>query len=116
MCHQGFNRNLTKLREYFLYTKKTKIMTLFNNSSPPRHPIAPFWRVSTERKQCMLFCVSRSQTNTFSTFIYTLVGMEGAADTEQHTPVMSSGTIAVYGGPESIKHILNCVHDMRVSN
>uniref|UniRef100_A0A672QF11 DNA topoisomerase n=1 Tax=Sinocyclocheilus grahami TaxID=75366 RepID=A0A672QF11_SINGR len=30
----------------FLCAKKTKIMTLFNNWSPPRHPIAPFWRVS----------------------------------------------------------------------
>ncbi len=27
--HQGFNRNFTKLREYFLYAKKTKITTLF---------------------------------------------------------------------------------------
>ncbi len=31
MWHQGFNRNFTKLREYFLYAKKT---TLFNSSSP----------------------------------------------------------------------------------
>ncbi len=29
------HRNFTKLREYFLYAKKTKITTLFNNSSPP---------------------------------------------------------------------------------
>ncbi len=28
------------LREYFLYAKKTKITTLFNNSCPPRHPSA----------------------------------------------------------------------------
>ncbi len=26
--------------------KKTKITTLFNNSSPLRHPVAPFWRVT----------------------------------------------------------------------
>ncbi len=34
--NQGFNRNFTKLREYFLYVKKTKIMTLFNSLSPLR--------------------------------------------------------------------------------
>ncbi len=31
MWNQWFNRNFMKLREYFLCTKKTKIMTLFNN-------------------------------------------------------------------------------------
>ncbi len=31
MWHQGFNRNFTKLRDYFLCAKKTKIMSLFNN-------------------------------------------------------------------------------------
>ncbi len=36
----GFNRNFTKLWEYVLYAKYTKTMTLFNNSSPPHHPIA----------------------------------------------------------------------------
>ncbi len=50
--HQWFNHNFMKLGDYFLYTKKTKITTWFNNLSPPRHPIATFWRVSTERKQC----------------------------------------------------------------
>ncbi len=34
MWHQWFNHNFTKLRDYFLCAKKTKIMTLFNNSSP----------------------------------------------------------------------------------
>ncbi len=29
--------------------KENKIMTLFNNSSPSRHPSAPLWRLS----QCM---------------------------------------------------------------
>ncbi len=29
IVHQWFNHNFTKLREYFLYAKKTKIMTLF---------------------------------------------------------------------------------------
>ncbi len=37
----------------FLCTKKTKIMTFFNNSSPSCHTIVPFWRVSSERKQHM---------------------------------------------------------------
>ncbi len=37
---------------------KIKTATLFNNLSSPRHPIVPFWRVSIERKQQMLFCVS----------------------------------------------------------
>ncbi len=37
MWHQWFNRNFTNLREYFLCPKK-KIMNLFNNLSPPRHP------------------------------------------------------------------------------
>ncbi len=47
MWHQGFNRNFTKLREYVLCAKKTKITTLFNNSSPP-HPVCcgspPLWK------------------------------------------------------------------------
>ncbi len=34
--------NFTKQWEYFLYAKKTKISTLFNNSSPPRHCSAIF--------------------------------------------------------------------------
>ncbi len=29
---------ITKLQEYILCAKKTKIMILFNNSSPPLHP------------------------------------------------------------------------------
>ncbi len=33
MWHQWFNCNFTNLREYFLCAKKTKIITLFNNSS-----------------------------------------------------------------------------------
>ncbi len=58
MWHQGLNCNFMKLWDYFSCTKKIKTMTLFNNLSPPRHPIVPFWRVSTERKQHMLFCFS----------------------------------------------------------
>ncbi len=55
ICHQWFNRNVMKLREYFLYAKKTKMTTLFNNST-----ITPFWRVTTGRKLRMLFCVSHA--------------------------------------------------------
>ncbi len=51
MWQQWFNNNCTKLQEYFLCTKKTKIMTLLNNSSC--HFIAPFWTVKNSIKQCM---------------------------------------------------------------
>ncbi len=37
MWHPWFNQNFKTLREYILCTKKTKITTLFNNSSPPNH-------------------------------------------------------------------------------
>ncbi len=35
MRHQWFSRNFTKLREYFLCVKKTKITTLFVSSASP---------------------------------------------------------------------------------
>ncbi len=41
MWHLWLNRNFMKLWEYFWCGKKTKIMTLFNNSSP-RHCPLPF--------------------------------------------------------------------------
>ncbi len=56
MWHQGFNRNFTKLHKYFLCTKKTKIMTLFNSSSPP-HPVCcgvymlPHWSESKRMRR-----------------------------------------------------------------
>ncbi len=56
MWHQGFNRKFTKLREYFLCVKKTKILTLFNNSSPPCHPIAPSWIVSHTKTTNAILC------------------------------------------------------------
>ncbi len=34
-----FNCNFTELREYFLCAKKTKIMSLFNNSPLPRQSL-----------------------------------------------------------------------------
>ncbi len=61
MWHQWLNFNFVKLQEYFLCSKKTKIMTLFNNSSPPSYCLPPFWRVSQcirtlypKHKQCWL--------------------------------------------------------------
>ncbi len=47
MWHQRFNHNFITLREYLLCTKnkKTKIKTLFNNSSPAIYHLPPLWRV-----------------------------------------------------------------------
>ncbi len=56
MWHQRFNRNFTKLREYFLCAKKKK--RLYSTIRLLRVTLVPLWRVSTERKQPMLFCVS----------------------------------------------------------
>ncbi len=52
MWHQWFNLNFTKLREYFLCARKTKIMTLFNNSSPPRHPGAILGSITYVNNVC----------------------------------------------------------------
>ncbi len=57
MWHQGFNRNFTKLREYFLCKKKKK-KGLYSTIRLLRVTLAPFWRVSAGCKQRMLFCVS----------------------------------------------------------
>ncbi len=49
--------------ENILYTKKTKITTLFNNLSPLRLlrvSVVPFWRVFAGRKLRTLFCVRRT--------------------------------------------------------
>ncbi len=40
------NFNFPKLQEYFLCAKKTKIITLFNNSSHLSYRLPLFWRVS----------------------------------------------------------------------
>ncbi len=63
MWHQGFNRNFTKLQDYFLCAKKTKITTLFNNSSPLHHPgailrmqlmyVDTLFKLWSECKQCI---------------------------------------------------------------
>ncbi len=79
MWHQWFNLNFTKLREYFLCARKTKIMTLFNNSSPPRHPGAILGSITYVNNVCThIRCLRSDQSvNNVSTY--------GAADTEQHT-------------------------------
>ncbi len=58
--------NFTKLWEYFLYTKKTKITTLFNNSSPPRHRSVIFEYPPDANS--IVLC-QLSQTEKLSTFI-----------------------------------------------
>ncbi len=75
MWHQWFKRNFTKLREYFLCAKKTKIMNLFNNSSPPCHPGA--MRIVVYVVYALIW--------TKTTYPH------GAADTEQHTLFTFSG-------------------------
>ncbi len=89
MWHQGFNRNFTKLWEYFLYAKKTKIMTLFNNSSPPHHCSTILESIHWTQTAYAVLCQPH-HTDMFSTFIYALIWTKtayscGAADTEQHT-------------------------------
>ncbi len=46
IVHQWFNHNFTKLREYFLCAKKTKI-TLLDDSSTPRHHSAILESIAT---------------------------------------------------------------------
>ncbi len=60
-CHQWFNLNFMKRREYFLHAKKIKITYLFNNLSPMSLliTVATFWRISTGRKRRTLFCQLR---------------------------------------------------------
>ncbi len=55
MWHQWFNRNVMKLREYFLYAKKKKDYSTIRLLCVS---VAPFWRISAGRKLCTLFCVS----------------------------------------------------------
>ncbi len=71
MSHQWFNRNFTKLREYFLCAKKTKITTLFNNSSSPRHPGAILDSITYVNNVCMQIRCLRSEqsVNNVSAYI-----------------------------------------------
>ncbi len=63
MWHQRFNRNFTKL---WVYAKKTKITTFIQQFSTPT---SPFWSVFTERKQSMLFSVSRTTRICFYVYL-----------------------------------------------
>ncbi len=66
MWYQGFNRNFTKLREYFLYAKKTKITSLFNNLSPPRHPSAILESIHWTQTAYAVLCQLRHADTLFS--------------------------------------------------
>ncbi len=68
MRHQEFNRNFTKLQEYFLYVKKTKIMTLFNNSSPPCHHSAILKSIHWTQTAYAVLC-QLHHTDTLFSFI-----------------------------------------------
>ncbi len=60
ICHQWFNLNFMKRREYFLYANKIKRMTLFQqiiSSLSLLVSVAPFWILPFERKQHTLFCI-----------------------------------------------------------
>ncbi len=73
----------TATRILFIHKEITtnKITTLFNNC----HPIVPFWRVSTEHKQHILFCVRwtrriscfRLNQSVTLIVVITLLSMEG---------------------------------------
>ncbi len=83
------NCKFTKLREYFCMPKKTKIMTLFNNSSPPCHRSAILENIHWTQTAYAVLCQPH-HTNTSTTFIYALIWMKTAYpcvadDTEQHT-------------------------------
>ncbi len=58
MWHQGFNRNFTKLREYFVRKekKKRKNKQLYSNSSPPHHPTAILENIRWMQTAYALLC------------------------------------------------------------
>ncbi len=60
-----------KQREYFLYAKKIKITTLFNNSSP-LHPGAILESIHWMQTAYAVLCQPH-HTDTFSMFIYALI-------------------------------------------
>ncbi len=66
-----------KLREYFLYAKKTKITTLFNNSSPLRQRSAIFEKIRWTQTAYAVLCQPH-HTDTSSSFIYALIWMKTA--------------------------------------
>ncbi len=72
MWHQGFNRKFTKLREYFLYAKKTKITTLFNSSSPLRQHNAILDYILWTETAYSLLCQPHREDTSFM-YIYALI-------------------------------------------
>ncbi len=84
-----------KWREYFLYAKKIKIPTLFNNSSHPHHRSTILESIRLMQTAYALLCQPHL-TDTSSTFVYALIWTItaypcGAADTEERTQFASSG-------------------------
>ncbi len=89
------HKSVTVLRESFLYAKKTKLMTLFINPSPSCHHSAILESIHWMQTAYAFLCQPH-HTDTFSTFIYTLIWTKtaylcGATDTEQHMMFVFSG-------------------------
>ncbi len=69
---QFSNRNFTKLQDYFLYAKETKITTLFNSLSPLRQRSAILENIRWTETAYALLCQPH-RTDTSSTYIYALI-------------------------------------------
>ncbi len=54
ICHQWFNRNVMEMQEYFLYAKKIKITTLFDNLSPLRQRSPVLENIHWRQAACAL--------------------------------------------------------------
>ncbi len=67
----GFNCNFTKVQEYFLYAKKTKITTLFNSLSPLRQRSPILENIHWTETAYALLCQSHREDMS-STYIYAL--------------------------------------------
>ncbi len=112
--------------EYFLYAKKIQIAILFNNSFICV-TVAPFWRISAERKQRISAATHGYVFYVLHALIWTKSAYPcGAADTEQHTLLdyfnnafhtfldLDSVIYLVVNGtvtslPVFIQNILNCL-------
>ncbi len=93
--------------------RKTKVTTLFNNSSPPCHRSAILenihWTQTVDAVLCKLH-----HTDTFPMFIYTLIWTKtayprGANDIEQHTlldSLLSKMALQWRGGNELLNEVI----------
>ncbi len=110
-----------KRREYFLYTKKTNITTLFNNSSNLHCCRAILKSLHWTQNAYAVLCQPH-HTDAFSSFIYAWIWTQtayarGVADTEQRTHFAFSVIYLAVNGtvtslPVFIQNILNCVPKM----